>query len=70
MMTMTPADVEQIDPVLGDDGRSVFFYGHTPDDDQTYTWSIKLPMVIEESAFEDMLTEWRELAWIDLLRQT
>ncbi|WP_259668864.1 hypothetical protein [Rhizobium sp. NLR8a] len=60
---MTFADIEQVDPVLTEDGRSVCFYGHTPDEDQTFIWSIRLPMVIEEDAFEELLAEWRELGW-------
>ncbi|MGR8961006.1 hypothetical protein [Rhizobium leguminosarum] len=60
---MTFADIEQIDATLSEDGRSVCFYGHTPDDDQTFVWSIGLPMTIEESVFEDLLPEWRELGW-------
>lgn len=62
-MTMTFTDIEQIDATLSEDGRSVCFYGHTPDDDQTFVWSISLPMTIEESVFEDLLPEWRELGW-------
>ncbi|MGO8496838.1 hypothetical protein [Rhizobium croatiense] len=60
---MTFDDIEQIDPELAEDGRSVCFYGHTPDDDETFFWSVSLPMMIEEAAFEDLLPEWRELGW-------
>ncbi|MGI0528009.1 hypothetical protein [Rhizobium giardinii] len=68
MKTVIIENVEQIDPTLGEDGLTVGFYGWT-DDDETYFWSISLPMKIEEDAFEDMLTEWRELGWLQLMRQ-
>ncbi|WP_018445642.1 MULTISPECIES: hypothetical protein [Rhizobium] len=67
-MTMTFADIEQVDPVLTDDGRSVCFYGHTPDEDQTFIWSIRLPMVIEEDAF--LVEEWRAIGWQHWMQQT
>ena len=59
---MTVADIEQVDPVLSDDGRSVFFYGHTPDPDVTFLWSVNLPMVITEDAF--CYAEWRAVGWL------
>lgn len=58
---MTVDDIEQVDAVLSEDGRSVCFYGHTPDDDQTFFWSINLPIVIEEDAF--LVREWMEVGW-------
>ncbi|WP_086996954.1 hypothetical protein [Rhizobium sullae] len=66
-MTMTPADIEQVDPVLGDDGRSICFYGHTPDEDQTFVWSVSLPMAITEDAF--LLSAWREVGWLIFMRE-
>ncbi|PDS74696.1 hypothetical protein [Rhizobium sp. L43] len=60
---MTVDDIEQVDAVLCEDGRNVAFYGHTSDDDQTFFFSVSLPMTIEEDAFEDLLPEWRELGW-------
>lgn len=69
-MTMTFADIEQVDPVLSDDGRSVCFYGHTPDEDQTFFWSISLPMRIAEDVFEGLLPDWRELGWQHWMQQT
>jgi hypothetical protein len=68
-MTMTFADIEQIDATLSEDGRSVCFYGHTPDEDQTFFWSITLPMMVEEDAFEDLLPAWRQLGWSLLMQQ-
>lgn len=66
---MTVHDIEQVDAVLSEDGRSVGIYGHTPDDDQTFFWSINLPMLIEEDAFDDMITEWRQVGWEMLMRE-
>ncbi|WP_259666161.1 hypothetical protein [Rhizobium lentis] len=68
-MMMTADDVEQVDAVLSDDGCSVFFYGHTPDDDETFFWSVSLPMRIEDAAFDDMLPEWVDLGWKMLTQQ-
>ncbi|WP_026619403.1 hypothetical protein M728_001103 [Ensifer sp. WSM1721] len=59
---MTFDDIEQVDPELAEDGRSIMFYGHTPDDDQTFTWSISLPIPITENAF--LVSEWREVGWL------
>ncbi len=67
-ITFSYKDVVQIDPTLGEDGLNVGFYAWAADD-EVFFWSISLPMKIEEDAFEDLLTEWRELAWIDLLQQ-
>lgn len=47
---MTFDDIEQVDPELAADGLSIMFYGHTPDDDQTFIWSIGLPIPITEGA--------------------
>ncbi|MGO6783506.1 hypothetical protein [Rhizobium ruizarguesonis] len=68
-MTMTFADIEQVDPVLSEDGRSVCFFGHTPDEDQTFFWSIGLPMMVEEDVFENLLPEWREVGWQMVMQQ-
>ncbi|MGR9135659.1 hypothetical protein [Rhizobium leguminosarum] len=65
---MTVDDVQQIDPELVEDGRSVCFYGWTADDDLTLVWSVALPMEINEDAFEDLLLEWRQLGWLLLVR--
>lgn len=65
---MTVDDVQQIDPELVEDGRSVCFYAWKADDDLTLVWSISLPMVIAEDAFEDLLVEWRRLGWLLLKR--
>ncbi|MBB5536836.1 hypothetical protein [Rhizobium giardinii] len=65
---MTPADIEAVDPVLGDDGRSVFFYGHTRDEDVTFLWSVSLPMVIEEDKL--LIEEWREVGWLHWMKQS
>ncbi|MDK4731563.1 hypothetical protein [Rhizobium sp. CNPSo 3490] len=46
---MTFADIVQVDEVLCEDGCSVCFYGHTSDDDETFFWSVRLPMRIEEA---------------------
>lgn len=60
-------NVTQIDPVLGEDHKNVGFYAWT-DDDDTLFWSISLPMEIEEDAFDSMIAEWRQLAWLQLMR--
>jgi len=59
---MTFDDIEQIDATLSEDGRSVCFYGHTPDEDQTFFWSVSLPMPITEGAF--LNEEWQAIGWI------
>ncbi len=66
---MTVHDIEQVDAVLCEGGRNVGFYGWT-DDDETLFWSISLPMVIDEGAFEGLLPEWVNLGWQLLLQQT
>ncbi|MGO7174335.1 hypothetical protein ACCT06_10670 [Rhizobium ruizarguesonis] len=58
---MTVDDVTQVDAVLCEDGRNVGFYAWR--DDESIFWSITLPMTIEESVFEDLMPEWRELGW-------
>ncbi|WP_246788722.1 hypothetical protein [Rhizobium leguminosarum] len=68
-MMMTFDDIEQIDATLSEDGRSVCFYGHTPDDDQTFVWSVRLPMRIAEDVFEGLLPAWRELGWRMVIQQ-
>lgn len=65
---MTFVDIEQVDAVLCEDGRSVGFYGHTSDDDETFFFSVPLPIMIEENAFEELLPEWVELGWLLLKR--
>lgn len=59
---MTFDEIEQVDPVLADDGLSIMFYGHTLDDDQTFIWTISLPMAITENAF--LVSEWRQVGWL------
>ncbi|MGO6704708.1 hypothetical protein [Rhizobium ruizarguesonis] len=66
---MTVYDVQQIDPELAEGGRSVCFYGWGADG-ETIFWSISLPMVVNEDAFEDLLLEWRRLGWLMLKRQS
>ncbi|WP_049733862.1 hypothetical protein [Rhizobium ecuadorense] len=61
-------DISQVDPVLCEDGRNVGFYAWT-DDDETFFWSIPLPMMVEEVAFESLLPEWVELGWKMLMQQ-
>ncbi|NKK85540.1 hypothetical protein GFL80_14980 [Rhizobium leguminosarum bv. viciae] len=60
--------VVQVDPVLCEDGRTVGFYGWT-DDNQATFWTISLPMMVEEDAFEDLLPAWRQLGWSLLMQQ-
>lgn len=59
---MTFDDIEQVDPVLAEDGLSIMFYGHTPDDDQTFIWTISLPIPITEDNF--LVPEWREVGFL------
>lgn len=65
---ITVDDVEQVDAVLCEDGRNVGFYAWGADD-ETIFWSISLPMMVEEAAFEDLLVEWRRLGWLLLKQQ-
>ncbi|NKK84504.1 hypothetical protein GFL80_09475 [Rhizobium leguminosarum bv. viciae] len=65
---MTVDDVTQVDVVLCEDHRTVGFYAWTNDDEVTF-WTISLPMVIEEDAFEDLMVEWRRLGWSLLMQQ-
>lgn len=44
--------IDQIDPVLCEDGLAVLFYGHTDDDNVTYTQSIAFPIAIDEQHFD------------------
>ena len=67
---MTVYGVQQIDPELVEGGRSVCFYAWSADDDLTLVWSIMLPMMVQEDAFEDLLVEWRRLGWLLLKRQS
>lgn len=67
MMIMTFADIEAVDAVLCEDGHTVLLYGHTPDDDETFTWSISLPMVITEDEF--LAEEWSEVGWLHWMQQ-
>ncbi|TAZ83591.1 hypothetical protein ELH72_10240 [Rhizobium ruizarguesonis] len=64
---MTVDDIVQVDPELAEDGRSVCFYGWTADR-ETIFWSISLPMMVNEDAFEDLLLEWRRLGWLLLMQ--
>ncbi|MDC7742478.1 hypothetical protein [Rhizobium binxianense] len=64
---MTVHDIEQVDAVLCEDGRNVGFYAWRADDESIF-WSIPLPMVIQEDAFEDLLPAWVELGWSLLTR--
>ncbi|TCA38496.1 hypothetical protein E0H72_26420 [Rhizobium leguminosarum bv. viciae] len=60
-------DVEQIDPVLSEDGKSVVFYAWTADPEDCFVWSVNLPVVIEEDAF--LVEEWREAGWQTVMQQ-
>ncbi|WP_434711990.1 hypothetical protein NMA58_00750 [Rhizobium sp. YTUHZ045] len=64
---MTVDEVEQIDVTLCESGRNVGFYAWGADD-ETIFWSIPLPMMVEEDAFEDLSVEWRQLGWLLLRR--
>ncbi|WP_106795305.1 hypothetical protein [Rhizobium sp. H4] len=66
---MTVDDVLQIDVVLTEDHLNVGFYAWGAED-ETIFWSISLPMMVEEAAFDDMVPEWVELGWLLLKRQT
>jgi len=61
---MTVDDVEQVDAVLCEDGRSVVFYAWTADPDACFVWSVSLPMPTTEEAF--LATEWRAIGWLQL----
>ncbi|TBD37722.1 MULTISPECIES: hypothetical protein [Rhizobium] len=65
---MTVDDIVQVDPELAEDGRNVGFYAWGADG-ETIFWSISLPMVVNEDAFEDLLLEWRRLGWLLLMQQ-
>ncbi|RWP07749.1 MAG: hypothetical protein EOR00_33345 [Mesorhizobium sp.] len=55
---MTVADIEWVDAALAEDGGSICFYGCTSDPDQTFVWSLSLPMLpITEDAF--LMRNWR-----------
>lgn len=64
---MTIHDIEQVNACLSEDGSSVCFYGHTPDEDQTFFWSISLPMPITEWAF--LYEEWCEVGRLHWMTQ-
>ncbi|MGO7570308.1 hypothetical protein ACC738_22540 [Rhizobium ruizarguesonis] len=66
---MTVDDIVQVDPELAEDGRSVCFYAWGAGDDLTLVWSVSLPMMVNEDAFEDLLLEWRRLGWLLLMQQ-
>ncbi|WP_327209661.1 hypothetical protein [Rhizobium leguminosarum] len=59
--------VEQIDPELAEDGKSVVFYAWTADPEDCLVWSVNFPVVIEEDAF--LVEEWRDAGWQMIMQQ-
>jgi hypothetical protein len=53
--------IEQIDPVLAEDGKTVLLHGWCADD-ELYMQSFELPEPITEEAFDLVLEEWRQAA--------
>jgi hypothetical protein len=54
-----PDEIEQVDAVLCEDGRTVMLTGHAADDNVTFTASIDLPWTLTEDAF--LPSEWASL---------
>ncbi|MER9596089.1 hypothetical protein [Mesorhizobium sp. M0244] len=63
----TVADIVAVEAVLCEDNRTVFFYGHTADEDQTFCASTTLPLAITPAAF--LVTDWLEVGWMHWMQQ-
>lgn len=50
--------IEQVDPVLAEDGKTILFYGWTPFGEDMIA-SLELPIEIDETAF--IQDEWRHV---------
>lgn len=51
-----PEDIEQVDPVLSEDGRTILFYGWTASGEDMIA-SLEFPIKIDEAAF--IQDQWR-----------
>lgn len=54
--------LDQVDPVLAEDRRTILFYGYSTAPDQVFLASMALPTPISEQVFDDLRDEYRQLA--------
>ncbi|MER9233635.1 hypothetical protein NKI56_16285 [Mesorhizobium sp. M0622] len=67
MTTLDVTDIVSVEAVLCEDSRTVFFYGHTLNEDETFTTSTTLPLAITEDAF--LATDWAAVGWLHWMEQ-